>query len=360
MLHGHGGDVYGLARELGRSVEDILDFSSNVNPLPLDREFLDFIRDHLGEIHFLPEVDSLQLRTTIAERYGLEPGDILVGTGTTQWIHGLPGAMGAEKVVIPLPTYADYEDAARQAGCKVEFSGPWPHADPAMNSEILEDIVKRSRSGSMVYLCNPNNPTGRFMDPGDILSAVQDSPGTTWVVDESYAQFLGPDEETSLLCRSMPPASRLVVLRSFSKIYGVPGLRLGYAAGKGLGSLAGLPELPWTVSRLAQIAGVFLLSRSQDIETQARAFIKQEKEYLFQEISSIRCLEPVANRIHFFPVHVRPPADALELYMNLRSYGILVRYCENFKGLGKNYIRLSPRLPEDNRRLVRILASLLA
>ncbi len=359
MLHGHGGDVHTLARELCKPIESILDFSSNISPLPLPEGLLSFLKERLNEIHFLPEVDSFELRKALAERYGLEPQDILVGTGTTQWIYSLPKAFGVKKVIIPIPTYSDYEDAAKLCGCEVDFSGPWPDADSKKNEALLKDIAQKASAGSLVYICNPNNPTGRFIPPQDLQEVIGARPNTIWVVDESYAQFAGPDDQTSLLGLSSS-LSNLVVLRSFSKIYGIPGLRLGYVAGSRLGSVSGLHELPWAVGRLAQLAGSYLLEHTDELEGKVREFIRKEKESLLREMAFIKGLEPMESSVHFFLVRVLPPWSSSQLYNALRPHGVLVRDCSNFKGLEENYIRIGLRLPEDNKILLRLLDSLLA
>ncbi len=345
MLYGHGGDVYSLARELKKPVEDILDFSSNVSPLPLPREFIQYLMDRIHQIHLLPEVDSAGLREVIAERYGLGPEDIMVGSGTTQWIFALPRVSGFKKVVIPIPTYSDYEDAALRHGCRVEYSGPWPDADPEKNPALLDDVRRRAVPGSLVFLCNPNNPTGRFLPPAELYNIIRDTSDVLWVVDESYAQFTGPDDRTSLL--SLAPLENLIVLRSFSKIYGIPGLRLGYAAGQALHGFFQSQGIPWAVGRLAQLAGEYFI-RHPEIEEQVRRFVSSEKRRVFDVIRSISGLDPLESFTPFFLIRLPDSRISTDLCSVLKTEGILVRDCSNFKGLGQNFIRVGLRGQRDN------------
>ncbi len=355
MLYGHGGDVYSLARQLERPVEDILDFSSNVSPLPLSDDFIKFLRDHIHQIHLLPEVDSAGLRAAISERYGLDPDDIMVGSGTTQWIFALPRVAGCRKAVIPIPTYSDYEDAALRYGLRVEHSGPWPDADTEKTPAFFDDLRRRATPGSLVFLCNPNNPTGRFLPPGELHDIIRHAPDAVWVVDESYAQFTGPDETTSLL--SLPSLANLIVLRSFSKIYGVPGLRLGYAAGSALSGFFQSQGIPWAVGRLSQLAGEYLV-RHPGIEEQVRGFVSAEKRRFFDALRSIPGLDPLESFTPFFLIRLSASLSSTDLCNKLKSEGILVRDCSNFRGLDQNFIRIGLRGRRDNDILLERLRAL--
>ncbi|HID96902.1 MAG TPA: pyridoxal phosphate-dependent class II aminotransferase [Thermodesulfobacteriaceae bacterium] len=356
MLHGHGGDVYSLAKEIGGSPDSILDFSSNVSPLPLPKGLDEVLISRLSEIRCLPEVDSRGVRETLAQRYGMSPDQFLVGSGTTEWIFSLPRILSPGKVIIPLPTYADYADAARLASCEIETAGPWPEAGSGTDQDILGTLSGSASSGSLVFWCNPNNPTGRFISPDLLYRVIKESHETTWVIDESYAPFLGPDHESSLIARGVP--SNLVLLRSCSKIYGIPGLRLGYLAG----SVALVAELadqarPWSVNRLAQIAGEYLLA-GQDYEQEVRDYCMREKQRLLMELECCSFLEPLKGSTHFILFRVHKPWTAAELTRSLRKKSIIIRDCGNFVGLDGEYIRISLRDKAGNDRLVEAIKTL--
>jgi threonine-phosphate decarboxylase len=356
MIHGHGGDIYSLAREIERPPGSILDFSSNVSPLPLPEGLRDLLILHLDEICCLPEVDSLGFREALARRYGLSPKQLLVGGGTTEWIYGLPRILKPDKVVIPLPTYSDYADAAKSASCRIETLGPWPNAEPTANAEILESLSQAAKGRSLVYICNPNNPTGRFISTKDLQQLVSLRKEAIFVVDESYAPFLAPDLESSLISEKFP--SNLVVLRSFSKIYKVPGLRLGYAVCVGdlIKALASGAR-PWAVSRLAQIAGEYLVNQT-DYEQEVSDYCKKEKVRLLSNLAEFSLLRPIDGTTHFMLFQVLAPWTADYVTKNLRKNGILIRDCDNFVGIESECIRISLRSSSENDFLINSLKEL--
>nr|WP_246325234.1 aminotransferase class I/II-fold pyridoxal phosphate-dependent enzyme [Dissulfurirhabdus thermomarina] len=353
-MHGHGGDVHGLARELGRSPGEILDFSGNISPLGPPEGLREALFACYPEVRFLPEVDSRSLREALAARYGGDPEGYLVGAGTTEWIHLLPAALRADPVVVPLPTYADYADAARQAGRPLRMIGPWP--GPGEEEALAAALSAAAEEGDrpLCFVCNPNNPTGRFLDPDALRALAEGHPRAAWVVDESYAPFVGPDAATSLLARELP--GNLLVLRSFSKIYGVPGLRIGFAAGApALLAPLRAAARPWSVDRLAQVAGVFLLGAT-GYEERVRGYWPPERDRLLAAIAEAApFLRPRPGAAHFTLCEVRPPWTARELTGALRRRGILVRDCGNFEGLRGEWVRISLRTPRENAALVRCL-----
>ena len=352
MLIGHGGNVYRAARAIGCSPEEILDFSSNVNPLPLKDEFLRYLERHLYSIQYLPEPDSRELREKLASRYGISYENILIGPGTTQWIYDLPIILDIGRVVIPIPTYADYEDAAHLASRQVQNWGPFP----LMNQwgPLFSQMVKRLKPHDLIFLCNPNNPTGQFMPPKMLKEVISSRPDCTWCIDESYAPFIGRDEDSSLIPMGIP--KNCLVLRSFSKIYGIPGLRLGAI----FGDTPIIDRLfkcqrPWAVARITQLAGTFLIDRPE-WESETREYLTKEKAYLIDALKQLPHLHPIESNTHFFLVRLSPPLKVAELSESLLQQRILIRDCENFKGMeGTNLFRISPRTRAENEHLIKVL-----
>lgn len=356
MLHGHGGDIYSLAEESGSPLAELMDFSSNVSPVPLPESFNTFLSSCLDQVSMLPEVDSLSLRKALSARYGLLPENFIVCAGTTEWIYRIARVAPVDRVVIPLPAYSDYMDAAALAGRRVVKLGPWPDGDPRLNDQLLGDICSVINPRTLVYLCNPNNPTGRFFKPDTLSAAMGRTPEALWVVDESYAPFIAGDPESSLLSLDMP--SNCIILRSFSKIYRIPGLRLGYIAGRRETIVPFSTHLlPWAVGRLAQLAGEFLLKQG-GYEDAVRSFWRSGKRKFLCNINEVKWLGYVPGDTHFMLFRLSPPWSARSLTRTLRSSGILIRDCSNFQGLGKNYVRISLRSDEENTRLADRLKAL--
>ncbi len=359
MIHGHGGDVYSLARELQKDPLDILDFSSNISPMPIPTGIKDAIVAHLEEVRMLPEVDSFSLRKALGIRYGLDPDQFLVGSGTTEWIYALPKLLEPDRVVIPLPTYSDYEDASLMAERDVDlFVMPLPAEGIYSSEQLMESLLSRVGKGNreVIFLCNPNNPTGAFTPPELIREACATRPNSIWIIDESYAHFVAEDDKSSLLGQGGLP-SNAIILRSFSKIYSIPGLRIGCIVGpKEIISGLSTQARPWAVNRLAQVAGEYLISHPS-IEDEVRRYCANEKAFILAQIQGLGdYLEPIEGTTNFILFRVKEPYKAAQLTGYLRSKGILIRNCGNFKGLYGEYIRISIKDRLGNEILIESLS----
>ncbi len=284
-----------------------------------------------------------------------------MGNGTTEWIFSIPLLAEMKQAVIPLPTYSDYIDAARLAGLKTVTVPAFPVSESLDNKEplqmeLLNSLDRAISPGSLVYLCNPNNPTGQFVAPSPLMELISSHPDSIFVVDESYAQFVGDDHETSLITHEV--RDNLIVLRSFSKIYGIPGLRVGSIVGRGdIFSRLEQQARPWSVNRMAQLALHFLLGHP-DLVKVTREFCQQERNYLIKEITAMDGIAPIQAATHFFLAKVSLPdksgaESSRILAERLRTKGILIRDCSNFIGLDKGYIRISPNIREANNILLK-------
>lgn len=356
MFNVHGGDVFGLSRRFGCSLKEILDFSSNISPIEAPG-LEGLLCNALSEIRRLPDIQNFGLRMALSVRYGLSNECFWPGGGTTEFIYAIPWLFRREQAVILSPTYADYEIAAKRAGLSVCFINEFMPEAQERPSQLITSILKALTRPSLIFLCNPNNPTGCFLSRDLLLSAIcAASPEHLWVVDESYVQFVQDDTKASLLFARPFPAN-LLVLRSFSKIYAVPGLRLGYLAGDEslIAQVVAKTAVPWNVNRLAQIAGEYLLAQ-QGHEAQVRAFCQREKAFLLQEIQQMPWLQYLPGQTHFFMLRLENGIRAANLVSFLENNRVLVRNCQNFQGLNdKEYIRISPRKRPDNERLVELL-----
>ncbi len=342
---------------MGVAPEALLDFSSNTNPLPLSREFQQVLTENIRQITRLPEVDSAGVRRALAQRFHMDPAQFLVSGGTTHWIYALPRVFRPRRVLIPVPTYADYYDAASQARIPVITIKGWKDGSPVSLEHVLHYASDATAPGDMVFICNPNNPTGTFASPDIVAETVQKHPETIWIIDESYAPFVAEDQKSSLLSGPLP--SNCLVLRSFSKIYGIPGLRLGYAAGnrKTVKELETCME-PWQVNRLAQLAGEWL-ARERGDEAHIRKFCQKEKKNFLKALSGLSCVEYMPGHTHFMLFRLHCGMTAEELCRRLLQKRILIRNCSNFYGFDNGpYVRISPGTSEENQILARELTKI--
>lgn len=352
MNFGHGGHIKLLAQRAGLPVDAIVDFSASINPLGPPENLRSLVNRSLGAIVHYPDPYGEGLVAALARHHGLSSDRIVVGNGSTEILYALPRMLGAPRAVIPVPSYGDYEAAARREGLAVE-SVPLIEADGfAMNWSALEDIVQR---GDLVILGQPNNPTGRMID-GDRLAALADRhSGAYFVVDEAFADFI--PGYVSLSHKRRP---NVVVVRSMTKFYAIPGLRLGYAmaAPETAGRLrAFLP--PWSVGTLAQRVGAAILDDRAYAE-KTRSTVAGLRQDLVRDLRALPGLKILEGRANYLLLKLLTPGmDAARLEEKLLERGIAIRVCGNFSGLDGSYFRVAVRTAAENRRLVEELSRVL-
>ncbi|WP_456430835.1 threonine-phosphate decarboxylase CobD [Thermosulfuriphilus sp.] len=346
MLKGHGGDIYRAAKEAGIDPQKLIDLSGNINPLGPPKGLFEFLAQNLDLISRLPEPDLLSLRRAIARRLKLRVEEVFPAPGTTDWIYLLPAIFRPKEVVIFGPTYADYADAAAIWGIKVIYLMPQaPEAWPKL-------CLPQGSSKRLYFLCNPNNPTGGLLKREQILNLAETLKGQgILVVDESYLPFASGDED-SLAYGGLQ--ENIIVLRSFSKIYAIPGLRLGCL----LAPMAISPQLkphvrPWWVGTLGAEVGIYLLEQ-KIFEDETRSYLYREKERIYQRLREIKGLWFLESTTTFILCRLRFP-KVKELYNRLLRRGFLVRPCGNFVGLDDHYFRFSLKDPSTNDRFLKAL-----
>jgi histidinol-phosphate aminotransferase len=342
----HGGIDYAWLRKRGASPEDVRDFSVCVNPFPLPESVrtaatsasLDRYPDSLGTV----------LREALGKELDIDPESILITNGTSQGISLLPrNFIGpGDRVLVWGPCYGEYEAASRQAGARVSFVHDGEADRFRRNSAGLLEGMRSGRPG-ILWLCNPNNPTGKMLPPEEIIGLARACAEIecVFVVDEAYMQFteggFGNSPAHELLT-----VGRTVILRSMTKDYGIPGLRLGYAAARReIIESVRRNQPPWSLNAPALEAGAALL-KEKDYFNGTWRDLRALRAGLAEELSGIG-LEVFESRTNFF-LCKHPDMD--ELIRLLRERCILLRDCASF-GL-PGFCRIGVRLPDENRLLV--------
>lgn len=349
MISGHGGNIYEMAQQIGCDPSEIVDMSSNVNPLGPPSGLLNFLRERICEIRALPEVDAQEVIRSFAARYQVPPELVLAGNGTTQFIYTIPRALESENACIIGPTYADYADACIMNGVSHDHLISDDEADFQPD---LDQIHEKITGYDTVFVCNPNNPTGVLIPADEIEKLCRSHPETWFVIDESYLPFVPRSQDHSVLNRGIPNA---IVLNSMSKIFRVPGLRTGFliapetVIGKFLHYM-----LPWSVNSLAQAAVTYLMMRQEEtdgfVDTTVR-FLEKERQAIsdaFETISGIRFFSSTTS---FMLARLDENHTADEICRHLARHKILIRNCANFRGLSDRFIRISLKQHKENQRL---------
>ena len=344
----HGGDWAGYQEEYGTLP---LDFSSNISPFGLPAGVRAAMERAMDGADRYPDPLCRKLRGAIAEAEGVDAAWCLCGSGAADLIYRAVLAKRPRRALITAPTFAEYQAALELVSCRVER-----YALDAENGFLLDQGFLRAITPDtdMVFLCEPNNPTGRTT-PRELLTAVLErcrEVGALLVADECFGDFL--DDPAAHTLKGYLPDSNLLILKAFTKLYAMAGVRLGYCLCSDSAFLDAMSRAgqPWAVSALAQAAGAAALKEREYVQT-VRALTVQERPWLRAELERLgfRVVSGEANYLLFFsPVPLLEP---------LRRRGILLRGCGNYPGLGDGWYRTAVRTHEENRRLISTLKEVL-
>jgi len=349
----HGGNLRRLAEKAGRPRESLLDFSANINPLGPPESLRPVISRTLEEVIHYPDPQSGELAEAIARSFGLAPDQVVLGNGSTELIFALPRALNMTRALIPAPCYVDYSRAAAMAGLKVDFVPLSEEQDFALSCQALQDQV---RAGDLVILGVPNNPTGSCPDPASIRALAAANPEAFFLLDEAFADFV-PGLGTGF----DPSLDNLGVVRSMTKFYAIPGLRLGF----GLFPFGAAPLIrdqvpPWSVNVLAQAVGLDALGQL-DYADRTRSLVSVERDRLQRSLEQVPGLRIFPGRANYLFGKVESPSvTAGDLAEGmLKDHGIPIRVCDNYHGLDERYFRVAVKAGQENERLVAALADVL-
>jgi len=333
----HGGNIYRFKRK------QVIDFSANINPLGLPGDVKKALYGNFGRILHYPDPEARNITQKIAEYWRINKENVLVGNGSAELIYLIMAAFRPKTVFIPLPTFSEYERAARSVKSQVRFI----RLRKKDNFKLDDSEIGRT---DILFLCNPNNPTGNLIL--DDYRIIDKLPGKLIVVDEAFMDFL-PDEGNQTMIKK---AERFIILRTFTKFFALPGLRIGYlVAHKDIIKVLKQHQIPWSVNVFAQEAARIILD-NKDFINKTRLFIKKEREFLFDEINMIKGLAPFPSVTNFLLVEIEDKnLTSSVLTEKLIQRGILIRDCANFRGLGNRFIRIAVRSHKENLSLLKAL-----
>jgi threonine-phosphate decarboxylase len=353
MLKGHGGNIYDLAQELGCHPSEIVDMSSNMNPLGPAPDLVAFLQENMTTIAKLPEVDANRTVNAFAGRYRIDPERVIAGNGTTQFIYSIPRILETKKALIFGPTYADYADACAMHHIPYDYST----SDESVSFDHdISAAAQQIRGYDTVFICNPNNPTGNIIPAADLEQLCRSHADTNFVIDESYLMFVDGSDRQSMMRSTL---SNIMVLNSLSKFFTIPGLRIGFL----ISSPVNIKKfkaylLPWSVNSLAQMAVQYLMEQTAQVEEFIKntiTFIAREKDILYEtfKISSDIKIFPSTTSFILARLYGNLTADVLGNH--LAQDRILIRNCSNFYGLSDRFVRFSLKTTEVNRMFAKKL-----
>lgn len=330
----HGGDLFAVARAHGWDWRDVLDLSASINPLGPSPKVRAAVEAALDRIPHYPETEPVQLRGELARQWGVEPENILLGNGATDLLHFYARTVPHAKTTLAIPTFS-------------EFHRAYPHAEHVS----WGDPIGWPADGLLV-LTQPNSPTGESISYQELTAIAVARPGTL-LIDESFIDFT-QEESAVQLAQSR---KNVLVLRSLTKFYALPGLRVGAMVGSKETIAAIRPSRePWTVSVLAEAAARAALADHAHSEL-ARALVASERERLLGELGELPLMIPSPSNSNYVTLWTSVPGERLR--EALLHHKILIRVLTGSPGIEGEAVRIAVRRPEENTRFLEALRQIL-
>lgn len=352
----HGGDIRALAARVGRDPSTLLDFSANVNPLgPPDgvRDVLRRLAEDPSDLTHYPDPAYGDLRAAFGATHGVDPDRIVVANGSAALVGAVVRAIAPKRCVLPVPAFSEYRKALSETGADVlEVKLPRETYEPDVAALVR---AARESDSTLCILSNPNNPTGSLASRETIVE-LEDAlrgEGCRLVVDEAFIDYV---PEASCI----PFASDAIVLRSLTKFYAIPGVRIGYAVVPASLAPAIDATLPsWPVGTIESRVALAAIA-DQSYARRTRQSNDVERERMRAAMTQLRFLV-APTKANFIFVDVAPAGMTARQLANdlLRRYGIAIRVCDDYAGLSApTFVRVAVKAPEDNERLLEALAVL--
>jgi len=330
----------------------VIDFSSNVNPLGCLPGVKRYLKKHLDMISEYPDLDSTNLRANLAWFTGVPKKQIVVGNGATEIIYNFCKTFLNKKtrVLIPIPTFSEYEVSAKLCECKISFFKTMD-----LSKNLQKFVMKIPRKGC-VFICNPNNPTGVLIQKKEMLKIISAAKkkSTIVFVDETFIELV-PGHDESVI-KHLKNFENLFILRSLTKSFGLAGIRIGY----GIGSTQIIDPLqkikiPWNVSNMAQLAASAAVCYHPFLD-KTRKLIKKERNFIFSNLAKSKKFACYTSATNFILVKTKVKSKLLQ--KKLLKQKILIRDCSTFRGLNQNYIRFAVKTRRENIILLKSLEAI--
>lgn len=346
MDYKHGGNIY----ELDISKEKIIDFSANINPLGVSKKLENIIRESIENITNYPDPNYMELRNVISKEYDVDIENIVVGNGGIQLIHNVIEFLNFENALIVTPTFVEYEKAVKRFNKKVNYYKLNEKNDFKLD---INSLLKKNLSNEeLIIICNPNNPTGKYIDKKDLIKLLDyfKENNKFLLLDESFMDFL--EDKLSLL-DVVKEYENLIIIRSLTKFFSIPGLRLGFLVSNNKKIINNINKFreSWSVNEFANNFGKVIFKDKKYIRD-TKKYIKEQRHFLTKELEKFKFLKiykSSANYI-FFKSHIN-----LDLKKELIKYNILIRKCNNYIGLDDNFYRIAVKNKKNNDYLIQCI-----
>lgn len=349
----HGGNLRAASERFNIPENDIIDFSANINPLGLHPLIRSIIRDRIPSLVHYPDPDNISLKESLSRLYSVAKDNILPGNGSSELLYLLARILSPKQALIVQPNFSEYEASLLPIRCRINH---------IVGTELesfkvpVEKIITAAKKHDLVYLSSPNNPAGYTYSKAELEELLKQckKQKSTLVIDEVFIDFISGGEKLSMAGRATQN-SNLIVLRSLTKFYAIPGLRLGAViTGKALIKNMKSSITPWSVNTLAQAVGTSVTD-DNTYRVKSIAAVDRERDYLIKEISKISSLRTFDSKANYILCKISGKARCRAIEEELGKSGILIRNCSNYRGLSDKFFRIAVRKRDENKKLVQLL-----
>lgn len=348
-MNSHGANVFEIAKDEGIKIEDIRDFSSNINPLGPSKRALESLKENLNLLSTYPDVDYVDLKKAISSYASCDVKNIVLGLGSTEILKDAIHYFAPKTSMILSPCYSEYERELRKISSYIIQYNLEEKNDFKVNLDELIKIINEKNVEFLIF-ANPNNPTGTILTRYEIERILKETKARV-LVDETYIEFT--DMETFSSSSLTKSYDKLIVVRGTSKFFALPGIRLGY----GLTSNHELlkffkdKEVLWQINSVAEICGKVMFSDEAYIK-EVHDFVRTRRVGLYKKLAKIKNLRAFESYGNFVLVKILRGPDARELRGRLMKKGLVVRNCDTFKNLDKSFFRFCILDDDANERLI--------
>lgn len=351
-MKSHGANVFEIAKDEGIKIEDIRDFSSNINPLGPSKRALESLKENLNLLSTYPDVDYVDLRRSISSYASCDDKNIVLGLGSTEILKDAIHYFAPKTSMILSPCYSEYERELKKISSHIFEYKLEEKNDFKINLDQLINTINEKNIDFLIF-ANPNNPTGTILKKSEIERILKETEAKV-LVDETYIEFT--DMETFSSSSLTKSYNKLIVVRGTSKFFALPGIRLGY----GLTSNEGLlkffkdKEVLWQINSVAEICGKIMFSDETYIK-EVHDFIKTRRENFYKELASIENLRTYESFGNFILIKILKGINSTSLREKLLTEGLVVRDCKSFKNLDESYFRICILEDAANEKLLKKL-----
>jgi threonine-phosphate decarboxylase len=355
----HGGNVWEISEKYNIPVDQLIDFSISTNPLGAPETALESIRQHLNLIKHYPDPNHEWLLEALAKSAGVKPNNVVVGNGSTELIYLFNEVFldNGYEAIIPVPSFSEYKAAIERFGGNMIFLRCDSGKNFQLNVEELERAI--SKKTRIIFLCNPNSPTGYLYEKEDLLRIIKFAAEKDVFVflDEDYIDFVDDGKRYSM-AEYVEEYNNLFVLRSLTKFFGLAGVRIGFGVGSPeLVNILKKVKMPWSVNSLAMFSTAAAV-KDTDFIKKSRLLVSKSRREMLEMLKSIPWLKVYPSETNFLLLEIiQGDLTSTQIRERLATKGLLIRDCKDFDGLNNRFFRVTVRRPEENKKLIEQIKS---